>query len=261
MCDLLNKKLFLLDMDGTIYIDNTLFIGSLEFLDKIKNSGKRFVFLTNNSSKGIESYVDKMMNLGIKVTDKDFLTSVDCLIDQIKEYKDKKIYLVGTESFKKQLIDNGFNVTNSKDCDFLILGFDRELNYQKLEDACEILSTRNDVTYLATNPDWVCPSSFGSVPDCGSIAKMIETATGKLPRFIGKPKPDMINMAIEKAGVTKKETIIIGDRLYTDIMAGYNAGIDTCFVLSGEGKESDLKDYDFKPTYIVNSVKDLIGSI
>ena len=115
----------------------------------------------------------------------------------------------------------------------------------------------NDIVYIATNPDWVCPTSYGYVPDCGSFVEMLKRATGKEPIFIGKPKPEMLLLAMEKFGYSKEETLMVGDRVYTDIASGYNAGVDTVLVLSGEGTVLDAENSDTKPTYILDSVKNL----
>lgn len=261
--ELKDKKLFLLDMDGTIYLDDSLFDGTIEFLQHINDIGGRYLFLTNNSSKGVDAYVEKLNKLGIKAEARDFLTSVDATAAFLKErygadYGSRKIYILGTESFRKQMIDEGFKVTTDADEDVetLLIGFDRELTFKKLEDA-SILLTR-DIEYFATNPDWVCPTEFGSVPDCGSMCQMLEHATGRLPHFIGKPQPEMALMAMAKTGYKAEETILVGDRLYTDIACGVNAGIDTCFVLSGEGTLEDIEKFNINPTYILKDINELL---
>ena len=114
------------------------------------------------------------------------------------------------------------------------------------------------IDYFATNPDWVCPTDFGYVPDCGSMCQMIEIATGKKPYFIGKPQPDMALLSMKKTGFKPEETLVVGDRLYTDIACGVNANIDTCFVLSGEGTMEDLQKYNVKPTYILDNIEELL---
>ena len=257
------KKLFLLDMDGTIYLDDQLFDGTLDFLHHIKISGGRYLFLTNNSSKGVDAYVEKLNRLGIPADPEDFLTSVDAAAAFLKNqyedsWKQKKIYLVGTESFRNHMKAEGFLLTETpdEDTDILLLGFDRELTYRKLEDASWLL-TCGDVEYFATNPDWVCPTAWGSVPDCGSMAQMLNHATGRLPYFIGKPQPDMALMAMEKFGYAPDETVLIGDRLYTDIACGYHAGIDTIFVLSGEGTLADVETSDIKPAFIIDNIEEV----
>lgn len=256
------KKLFLLDMDGTIYLDDDLFDGTLEFLEQIRKQGGRYLFLTNNSSKGVESYVEKLNKLGIKAKAEDFLTSVDATVAFLKKrygdaVKQKKIYVMGTASLKTQLSDEGLWITDEleDDVQVLLAGFDRELTYKKLEDASILLGRQVD--YFATNPDWVCPTAWGFVPDCGSMCQMLEHATGRMPYFIGKPQPDMVLMALEKFGYEPGEAVMIGDRLYTDIACGVNAGIDTIFVLSGEGTLADLETSDVKPTAIMDNIYEI----
>ena len=250
-----NKKLFLLDMDGTIYLDNNLFDGVLDFLSYIKKIDGKYMFLTNNSSKSVDKYIEKLDSIGIKSTADDFLTSTNATVLFLKKKNYNKIYALGTESFKEQLRDGGLNITDKIEdgIDCLCMGFDTELTFKKLEDACILL--RDDIDYIATNPDWVCPTWYGYVPDCGSVSEMIYNATKKRPQFIGKPQPEMINLAIEKTGFKKEDAIIFGDRLYTDIASGFNAGISTVFVLSGEGTIEDVEKSDVKPTYIYENIK------
>lgn len=252
-----SKRLFLLDMDGTIYLDNDLFADVPEFLQYIKSIGGRYMFLTNNSSKSVDKYIEKLASLGIEATAEDFLTSTNATILYLKKKNYNKIYAFGTESFKKQLLDEGLPITDrledSIDC--LCMGFDTELTFQKLEDACILLG--KGVDYIATNPDWVCPTWYGFVPDCGSVSQMLLNATKRKPKFIGKPEPDMVHLAIEKAGRKKEETVVIGDRLYTDIACGVNAGISTIFVLSGEGTMDDVENSDTKPEFILENISEL----
>lgn len=255
MSNLKNKKLFLLDMDGTIYLDNDLFDGTLDFLNYVKSIGGRYIFLTNNSSKGVDKYIEKLEKLGIKSTTDDFLTSTDATILHLKEKEYKKIYAFGTESFVKQLKDAGLNVTTKREdgIDCLCLSNDTELTFQKLEDACILLG--EDIDYVATNPDWVCPTWYGFVPDCGSFADIIYNATKKRPKFIGKPEPEMAYLAMKATGFSKEETVLFGDRLYTDIACGVNACISTVFVLSGEGTMDDLEKSEVKPEFIYENIR------
>lgn len=257
MKDLKNIKLFLLDMDGTIYLDNDLFDGTLDFLDYVKKIGGRYIFLTNNSSKSVDKYVEKLKSLGINAQPDDFLTSTNATALYLKKKNFNKIYALGTTSFKEQMKDAGLPITDVLEdgIDCLCMGFDTELTFKKLEDACILL--KEDIDYIATNPDWVCPTWYGFVPDCGSVSQMIYNATGKMPKFIGKPQPDMALMAMEKAGFSKEETAVMGDRLYTDIACGVNAGISTIFVLSGEGTLEDVEKNNAKPKYIFENIKKL----
>ncbi|MDP4132614.1 MAG: HAD-IIA family hydrolase [Bacillota bacterium] len=254
-----NKKLFLLDMDGTIYLDNELFDGTLDFLDHVKKIGGKYMFLTNNSSKSVTAYVDKLASLGINSCKEDFLTSTQATSLYLNNnYKDKVIYAFGTKSFKEELIESGLKITDklSGGIEVLVMGFDTELTFQKLEDAC-ILLGRN-IPFIATNPDLVCPTWYGYVPDCGSVSTMLYNATGKKPLFIGKPQPEMVYLAMQKAGFGKEETLLVGDRIYTDIACGVNAGIDTVLVLSGETKKEQALLSDTKPTYILENIKELL---
>lgn len=255
MGKLTNKKLFLLDMDGTIYLDENLFEGVTEFLEHIKKSGGKYMFLTNNSSKSVDKYIEKMDKLGIKTTDEDFLTSTDASVLFLKKKNYNKIYAFGTTSFKQQLKKAGLPITDKLEegIDCLMMGFDTELTFQKLEDACILLN--KEVDYIATNPDWVCPTYYGYVPDCGSVSQMLKNATGRWPQFIGKPQPEMVNLAVENSPFEKEEAVLIGDRLYTDIACGVNAGISTVFVLSGEGTMEDLEKSEVKPEFVFKDIK------
>ena len=254
------KRLFLLDMDGTIYLDDCLFDGTVDFLEYVRRIGGKYLFLTNNSSRGVDAYVEKMARLGIKATAEDFLTSVDATLLYLQQnHPGQRCYVSGTETFKKQLRDGGVNLTDRLEdgIEVLVHGFDRELTFQKLEDSCILLN--RGVTFIATNPDWVCPTWYGSVPDCGSVCEMLFRATGRRPRFIGKPRPEMALLAMEKYGFEKSQTVLVGDRLYTDIACGVNAGIDTVFVLSGEGTLEDLKTSETKPAVICENIREMLN--
>lgn len=263
MSTLKDKKLFLLDMDGTIYLDEDLFDGTLDFLDYVRKIGGKYIFLTNNSSKSVDKYIEKLGRLGIETTPDDFLTSTNATVLYLEKKNYHKIYALGTTSFKEQLRDANLPITDclEDDIDCLCMGFDTELTFQKLEDACILLN--RGVDYIATNPDWVCPTWYGYVPDCGSVSQMLFNATKRKPRFIGKPEPTMALLAMEKTGFKPEETAVIGDRLYTDIACGVNAAISSIFVLSGEGTMEDVEQSDVKPEFIYENIRkiyqDLIG--
>ena len=261
MENLKNKKLFLLDMDGTIYIDTQLFAGTIDFLKYVKSIGGRYMFVTNNSSKSVDKYIEKLASLGIEATEEDFLTSTNATIAYLSKKNYKKIYAFGTESFRTQLENANLSITASleDDIDCLCMGFDTELTFKKLEDACILLG--RGVDYIATNPDWVCPTWYGYVPDCGSVSEMLYNATKRRPLFIGKPQSAMVELAIEKTGYKKEEAIVIGDRLYTDIACGVNAGISSAFVLSGEGTLEDLEKSDVKPEFVFSDIKEMFEKI
>lgn len=259
-----NKRLFLFDMDGTLYLDEELFDGAKEILKHIRDTGGRYLFLTNNSSKGVDAYVEKMRRLGIEAVPSDFFTSTDATVLHIRRhYPDVHFFAMGTKSFLSQLREEGISVTEDvtdATVGGVILSNDTELTFAKLARISELL-TLHDIPYLATNPDWVCPASFGYVPDCGSFAEMLHRATGKRPYFIGKPRPDMLLVAMQACGYERDETLMVGDRLYTDIASGVNAGVDTVFVLSGEGTLEDLAVSEVKPTHVMQNVRELYEEI
>ena len=128
---------------------------------------------------------------------------------------------------------------------------------KELEDACILLTGRDDVDYIATNPDLVCPTRYGYVPDCGSVCEMLFRATGRRPKFIGKPEPEMALLSMERYGYSRAETVLIGDRIYTDIACGVNAGIDTAFVLSGEGVPEDIEKFQIRPSEVYQDIREI----
>ena len=266
-----DKKLFLLDMDGTLYLSDRLFDGTLEFLDYVKRTGGRAIYMTNNSSRGLEGYIKRMAGFGIKAGPDDFVTSTDATIRYLKGAYGLQIryFVCGTESLKQQLRGAGLRIVEPGNnepagdpgdfADVVLLGYDTELNYRKLEVCCILLNRGAD--YVATHPDLVCPVWYGSAPDCGSVMNMLETATGRKPLVIGKPQPAIAQLAMEKTGFGPEQTVLIGDRVYTDIACGVNAGIDTIFVLSGEGVPADIEKYGVQPTYVLNGIRDVLNAL
>lgn len=255
-------KLFLFDMDGTLYIGDRLFDFTEELLNTIKRAGKRYLFITNNSSKSVNAYVEKLRRLGIEAAVDDFLTSSQATAWYLKKhYSGKKLYVCGTESLKTELLDVGFELTeNTEETECIVMGFDTELTFKKLEDVSKMLCTR-DLPYIATNPDYVCPTEYGSVPDCGSVCDMIYNAAGKRPFVIGKPSPLMIELAMEKENCKPCETAVIGDRIYTDIKSGLNAGVLSVLVMSGETTPEILANSGDNPDIVLKSAEELINFI
>lgn len=263
LADLLRgKKLYLLDMDGTLYLGSSLFPTTLPFLKAIKDSGAQYLFLTNNSSRGTDSYVKKLSGMGIPAREEDFFTSTDAACAYLRaHYRGGKIYALGTASFREHLKHEGFPITDQMEegIDCLLMGYDTELTYQKLIDASILLG--KGVIYLATNPDWVCPTAFGYVPDCGSIAQALEHATGRLPQFLGKPQPEIALLAMEKANARPEDTVLIGDRVYTDIACGKRAGTATILVFSGETTPDILNKSETKPDYAAQDVGEITKAL
>lgn len=254
------KKLFLFDMDGTLYLGNRLYDFTNELLDTIKSSGGRYMFMTNNSSRSVSDYIKKLAGLGVKAVREDFITSSQATAYYLnKHYKGKTLYVCGTESLKEELRANGYEITESLDkVEVVVMGFDTELTFKKLEDVSKLLLLRRDIPYIATNPDYVCPTEFGSVPDCGSVCDMLYNVSGRRPLVIGKPEPLMPILAMEHTGYTKEDTVVIGDRIYTDIKSGLNAGVTTILVMSGETTCEILEKSDDKPDYVMESGKELL---
>lgn len=257
--DLKNKKLFLFDMDGTIYEEDRLFDGTLQLLEYIQSIGGEYIFITNNSSKSVVDYIKKVNQLGIVAKRENFFTSAQATIVFIEEnYPHAKVYCQGTKSLLKELSDSGIDVTDQvrDNIDLVLVGFDTELTSEKIRNTCEVLSTR-DVPFIATNPDVRCPVSFGFLPDCGSICEMISKSVDKTPIYIGKPEPTMVNVVRKKLNYSLSETVVIGDRLYTDIMTGINAGVSSVCVLTGEATADDIQQGSIKPTYTFRTVKEM----
>jgi HAD superfamily hydrolase (TIGR01450 family) len=256
-------RLFLFDMDGTLYLGNRLFDFTTQLLETIRSTGRRYLFMTNNSSKSVEDYIKKLEKLGISATREDFITSSQATAYYLKQHFPKhRLYVCGTKSLKKELIMEGFTVTEKlADVDCIVMGFDTELTFQKLEDVSRLLLTRRNIPYIATNPDYVCPTEFGSVPDCGSVCDMIYNATGKRPVVIGKPSPLMPQLAMERYGYSKEETAVVGDRIYTDIKSGLNAEITGILVMSGETTKEILDQSEDKPHLVLQDASAIITSI
>ena len=253
-----SKELWLFDMDGTIYLGNKIFDGTLALLNNIVKSGGKYIFITNNSSKGIADYLNKVRSMGIKADTGNFYTSVDASAAVLKEkFGNQLIYAQGTKSFTGNLKAEGLNITTEYDenAKCVIVGFDTELTAEKLSSTCKMLL--KDIPYYATNPDWVCPTEFGYIPDCVSMCFGIEKATGKMPVFIGKPNAFMIEEVIKKFRVDKKDAVVVGDRIYTDIASGVNAGVETVLVLSGETTIAVCNDSEIKPTFVIKDVKEI----
>ena len=258
--DLAAKKLFLLDLDGTVYLEDSLLPGAAEFLAWVRETGGAVRYLTNNSSRGVDAGLEKMHRLGVAAKREEFLTAVEATVYYLQTCRDPSdvYYVVGTASFHRQLAEAGFTLREepAEDVTAVLVGFDTELTYQKVENACRLLSRGAD--FLATNPDWACPTLFGFVPDCGAICELISRGAGRKPAFIGKPDPAMIRLALEQTGYTPEETLMAGDRLYTDIACGINAGVDTALVLTGEATAADAAVSDTPPSLVCRDMADLL---
>lgn len=262
MKEIAQKKIFFLDMDGTIYHESKLIDGSKEFFDILVDRKIDYVFLTNNSSKNNDTYLRKLKAFGIPCEMENIYTSVDATIDYLRKYDNPTIYLVGTNDFY-QALSKHYNVKTGsfyEKVDVVVIGFDTELTYEKLR--CATWHLENGTDYIAANPDLRCPIEDGRyIPDCGTLIYMFEATTGRKPFVIGKPRSVMIDTVLEQKGLAKEDAIVIGDRLYTDIMCGINAGVDQICVLSGEATKEDLEKWEYKPTYVLDSIADVVKAL
>lgn len=259
MADLKDIKCFLLDMDGTFYLGNTLIDGSLDFLNILKKQNKQFKFLTNNSSKNKSEYKKKLARLGCCIDEEEIYTSGEAAIWYLKKYcMGNTIYIMGTEPLIREFEEAGFKIVHDRreKPDYVVLGFDTTLTYDKIWTACDFL--REGVPFIATHPDFNCPLENDQyMPDTGSMIKMFEASTGVSPVVIGKPNRYIVDAVIEKYKLKKEDVAIVGDRLYTDIKTGENAGITSILVLSGETSEQMYRDSDIHADYVFSSIKDI----
>ena len=260
--EILNRmKLFLFDMDGTLYLGNRLYPFTIELLETIRSCGGKYLFITNNSSKSVNDYVKKLKDMGIEAGRDDFMTSSQATAYYLhRHHEGKKLYVCGTESLKDELRLEGFTVTTRlEDVECVVMGFDTELTFQKLHDVSYLLLTRPELPYIATNPDLVCPTEFGSVPDCGSVCIGIKNATGREPVVIGKPSPLMAQLAMEKMGIGKEQTCVVGDRIYTDVKSGLNAGVTGILVMSGETTPEILAESVERPHLVLEDAGEILA--
>lgn len=255
--DLKEIKCFVLDMDGTFYLGESLIKGAKEFIEILDGQGKDYYFLTNNSSKGAYDYQEKLLRLGCDVPLEKIITSGMATTSYlIKQKKNAKVFLMGTPSLEKHFEDMGFVLSGYDKPDFVVLGFDTTLTYQKLWTACDYI--REGIPYIATHPDYNCPLEGDRVmPDIGAMIAFIEASTGEKPKVIGKPNKEVLDVVYEITGYSSKDLAIVGDRLYTDIATGINGGITSILVLSGETKKEDVDSSSFEPSYIFPSIKEL----
>lgn len=253
-------KCFLLDMDGTINLGQKLLPGAKEFIDYLKESDRDFLFITNNSSKDSTYYVEKMCHLGIDCDATNVLTSGDATISYLNNLKPKaRVFLMGTPELRRDFQKFGFILTDENP-DYVVLGFDMTLTYEKLVKGCDFI--RNGVKYIATHPDFNCPVENGYIPDTGSMLELIKASTGKVPFVVGKPNKEIIQSAFRKKKQYKlNEFAVIGDRVYTDIKTGENAGIISILVLSGESTVEDLDKYGVMATFVFDGVGDIYKSL
>lgn len=240
--ELSEKKLFIFDMDGTIYLGKIVFDFAIRFIRHLRESGRRVLFFTNNASHSTAFYVEKLTRLGFAPTPDEIMSSADVTVAYLKKHHPgKSIYLVGTEELSQHFREAGIPLLTGEEmyADIVVSSFDTELTYRKLDNACRLI--RGGSLYLCTHPDLNCPTDTGAIPDSGAIAAFLTAATGVEPRYLGKPYGEVVDMIEEVTGIDRRDMCIFGDRLYTDIALGTRHGVTSVLVLTGETTEEDLR--------------------
>ncbi len=252
-----NVKCFLLDMDGTFYLGDNLIEGSLDFLAHLKKTGRTARFLTNNSSKSAKVYAEKLRKMGVEEEYRDVISSGHAAAHYcLKTFPGKKCYLLGNPMLTEELVSMGLELTE-EDPDYVLVAFDTTLDYAKMCKVCDYI--REGKPYVATHPDYNCPTETGFIPDMGAIMAFIEASTGrKADIIIGKPYAGIVEEALMRTGFQKEEMAMCGDRLYTDVATGVNFGMTGILVLSGEATMDDVATSDVKPHLIFGKLADMI---
>ena len=259
-----NCELFLFDMDGTLYLGDDVYDGAIALMEDLPRLGKKYIYLTNNSSRAGVDYITRLRRLGFPCEAENVFTSgmaTGMYLNQ--NYPGASVYLAGTRAFFRELQSYGIRLVNDEqghteafDVDVVVQGFDTELVYEKLDKAVHFL--RRGSKFIAANPDWVCPMPAGEVlPDCGSICALLTASSGVKPEFIGKPNRNMIDVIAKMTGIPNERICAVGDRIYTDIAVAQNAGAVSVLVMSGETDEAILAAAERKPDYVLPSVKEL----
>lgn len=260
--NLKQKKLFLFDIDGTLAVGDTLYEGSRELLSYIDSIGGKSYFITNNSTRSGQDYVRKFREaFGLETTEDQFVTSGFMTIRFLKNnFMNRKMFVLGTASFVAELRKNGLQVTEAfeEGIDCVVVAYDSELNYQKLIQASRVLLT-TDAPFYATNSDLRCPIDFGFIPDCGAICDMLTATTDRKPVYLGKPSREVVDYCLSLNHFTREETLVVGDRLYTDIACGINGEVDTCVVFTGEAQPEDMKTTSYPADYEFANIKELLA--
>ena len=248
-------KAVFLDLDGTIYLGSNIIDGALSFLNRLEEKGIMRFFLSNNSSKSVGQYLEKLRGLGIPASADEILLSTHDLISWLRENSIDQTYLVGTEGMREMLESAGVD-TNSESPQYVVLGYDTEITYEKLSTAS--IHLHRGIPMVSSHPDVVCPSPNGGLPDTGAYMDLFEATTGVRPEHVcGKPNAGMIMHKVEELGLRPDQCAMVGDRLYTDMEMAERAGVHGVLVLSGEATMEDLRAAPQNPSIVVGSVDEL----
>ena len=250
-----DMEVVFLDLDGTIYLGSNLIEGALSFLERLEERGIRRFFLSNNSSKSVGQYQEKLRGLGIPASENEILLSTHDLISWLSENGIDQTYLVGTEGMREMLESVGV-ATASENPQYVVLGYDTEITYEKLSTAS--IHLHKGVPMVASHPDIGCPSPDGGLPDTGAYMHLFEATTGVRPEHVcGKPNAGMILHKVQELGLRPDQCAMVGDRLYTDMEMAERAGVHGVLVLSGEATIEDLEQAPQSPSVVVGSVDEL----
>jgi NagD protein len=256
MQNIRNKKGFICDMDGVIYHGNNLLPGVIKFVNWLKSEDKKFVFLTNSSERSPRELQQKLARLGIEVDESHFYTSALATAAFLKSQCPRgSAYVIGETGLTNAMYDAGFSM-NEINPDYVVVGETRTYNYEKIEHAVHLIF--KGAKLVGTNPDLTGPTERGIVPATRALISPIELTTGKQAYFIGKPNPLMMRQALKQLGCSGDETVIIGDRMDTDIIAGIESEIETVLVLSGVTTREGLDNFPYRPNHILNGVGDVL---
>lgn len=255
-----NADCFVLDMDGTFNLGMEIIPGAMDFYNTAVNAGKRIVFLTNNSSRDGAYYVEKLNNLGCPAKKEDVYTSGMATCQYVvREYKNKKVYLLGTEHLKKEFVKYGITLVEESP-DVIVIGFDTTLDYEKMCKVCDFV--REGLPYIATHPDNNCPTETGLIPDIGAMIAFIKASTDREPDIIiGKPYEEIARGLMQMTQLSKDKIAICGDRLNTDIATGVNFNILSICVLTGATNLKDIEESEIKPHLVFEGLRDIVDFI
>ncbi len=248
-------KSFIMDMDGVVYFGNKLIDGAKDFIDKLKENGNKYLFLTNGSSQTPLDLSKKLFYLGIEVSPEKIFTAAIAVASFLQgQKKNGSAYVIGDPGLSNAIHDIGYHITEFKP-DYVVIGETRTYSFEMIEKACKFII--EGARFIGTSLDITGPSDFGIVPAVGALTAPIERATGVKPYYIGKPNPLIMRTALRRLGAHSEETVIIGDRMDTDIVAGIETGLETILVLTGVTKRHEVGRYPYLPTRICDSIKDV----
>ncbi|MDH7556372.1 MAG: HAD-IIA family hydrolase [Candidatus Methanosuratincola sp.] len=253
-----DKKGFIFDLDGCIYLGDRPIQGAIETIGMLRKEGKRILFLTNNSTKTPQEYADKLKGMGIEVGDREILTSSVATAIYLKRLGGGECFVLGERGLIQALEEEGFKVLGmgeARRARYVVCGLDMHLTYEKLAAACHAI--QSGARFIATNMDPRLPLEGGYIPGAGSIVEAVATATGLRPRVIGKPSKRIMKIALKAMGLKNSEVAMVGDTLEIDMAAARLAGITGVLVLSGSTKMEDLEKSRIRPDAVIPSVAGL----